>query len=118
MKRLVLALFFMYWPLAPLMATAAAPMTATCHAEYGLSTETLHLPASADVFAFQSVSLGDRFLFKAQLLPLLVLELCHWLPLCCHSAAPPPAALGLLALLPCWGWWGGRGCSFAGLGQP
>ena len=69
MQRLVLALFFMYWPLAPLTAVAVAePMTVTCQAEYGLTTETLHLPASADVFVFQSVSLGERFLFKAQLL--------------------------------------------------
>jgi len=110
MKRLVHALFFMYCPLAPLMATAAAPMTATCHAEYGLSTETLHLPASADVFVFQSVSLGERFLFKAQLLQeraklkTYVYELRSHSPTLIHASehllsqqrcATPPASLGL-----------------------
>ena len=68
MKRVVFVLLVMYRSLAPVSALAAETMIVTCDAEYGLTKETLHLPASSEVFTFQSVNLGDRFLFKAQLL--------------------------------------------------
>ena len=70
MKRFFLTLLVLYWPLASgtALAADAAPLSVTCHADYGLTTEVLPIPASADVFAFRSVNLGDRFMFKAQLL--------------------------------------------------
>lgn len=67
MKCLVIAL-----PVAGLaLATAtfaAAPISVSCDAEYGLTSEKLPISATSDVFAFTSVNLGDRFVFKAQFL--------------------------------------------------
>ena len=68
MKRFVLALLVMHSSLAPQTAMADETNKVACHAEYGLIAEVLPVPASAEVFVFQSVTLGERFLFKAQLL--------------------------------------------------
>ena len=66
MKSLVVALpVIAGLSLIPASATA---LSVTCHAEYGLTTEQLPIPATGDVFSFQSVNLGDRFVFKAQFL--------------------------------------------------
>ena len=67
MKRLVFALSVVYLSFAVANA-AAANLSVSCHAEYSLSSETLHIPARAEVFDFQTVNLGDRFMFKAQFL--------------------------------------------------
>ncbi len=72
MKRLVFAFSFIGLSLA--LSTGAAAVAATeaitvsCHAEYGLTAVRLPVAATSDVFAMRSVNLGDRFMFKAQLL--------------------------------------------------
>ncbi len=109
MKRLVFALPVVYLSVAAATAAAAA-VSVTCQAEYGLTSETLRIPASSDVFAFQTVNLGDRFVFKAQYLQdraklkTYVYELRSHAPTLIHASehllsqhhcTPQPGGLGL-----------------------
>lgn len=65
MKRLAFILMVAYLSSTP---ATAANLSVNCHAEYGLTSEKLPVAATSDVYAFQSVNLGDRFMFKAQFL--------------------------------------------------
>lgn len=51
-----------------LMPASASGLSVRCDAEYGMISEKLAIAASPDVFAFHSLNLGDRFVFKAQFL--------------------------------------------------
>ena len=62
MKTLVAALTIC------MVALPAASVTIRCEADYGAITKTIALVPTNDVFAAESVGLGDRFQFRAQFL--------------------------------------------------
>ena len=51
-----------------LHAAHAGTLSVDCTAEYGAKIEKLRIPPTTDVFAAQSVTIGDRFRFQAQYL--------------------------------------------------